>query len=149
MNQTWIQDHLKQIALGTFLLGGIYYLIRKDDQYQSRRPSLSGDGRKRTKVLADSRDPLGVKSLASDNKKVEKLSTPNSRARILSSRSRSSASEPRLKLRTSTTNGMVTRPEKGLPSSELNKYPPVYYTLSNKAKWRFRKQLVKRNLKIA
>lgn len=149
MNQTWFQEHLKQIAVSAVLFGGIWYLIRKDDQYQSRRPSLVGDGRIRTKVLADSRDPLGLKFLASDKRKVEKLSTPNSRASIFSSSSRSSVRDPMSKLRTSTTNGIVTRPEKGLPSSDLLKYPPIYYTLSNKAKWKFRKQLVTRNLKIA
>lgn len=133
----WIQDHLVEILLGVSVVG-VGSLVVYDHLKSRRRLTVKTVGRSRTKVRKDSRD-LSDALIESDNKKVEKVSTPNSRAKMASIESRSSSNVLLLKPRTSKVIGNDKRPLNN-SFSTIRKYPSSYYSLNKKQQWKFRKQ---------
>jgi len=117
--------------LGAAALG--YLAFKVIDEFQDEEIQTEREPTTRTKTLPDSRDPeeVFVRGI-----KAEKDSLPNFSDKILKQRSRSSGIESSSNPLTSRMTSTITSPS----ITSDRKYPIHYYSMSEKNKWKFRKQ---------
>lgn len=137
MNEFNPTAYLAKWILGIGAGAAVLHFLSKEEESKPEKPTVLRN--LATGAPSDSRDlkevPKGPipMNLNSGNKVPERLNSISSRSL--------SASEL-LKLRTSKNNSTEIIPSKVLESKpDIRKYPPEYYNLSDKAKWKFRKMM--------